>query len=105
MLKVLAIVLVVGLTYGDASVVKGENHVGKGGKSTQSTESDKRGTEASPLVINEHAIQSKEEAAEEDRKVAEQNRVNRWNIGLTLAIAICAGLQFLGIIGQIFVYS
>jgi hypothetical protein len=103
-LKYLVLAIILGLTYGDAAIVKGENHVGKGTPSTQNSESDKRGTEESPLVVNQHAIQSKEEAAEEARKDAEQNRVNGWNIGLTFAIAICAGLQFLGILGQILVY-
>jgi hypothetical protein len=104
MRKYLAFALIVGLAWGEASIVQGENRAGNGGGNAQSAEPDKRGTEESPFVVNEHPIQSKEEAAEEARKDAEQNRVNERIINLTFAIAICAGLQFLGILGQIFVY-
>jgi len=104
MRKYLTFALIVVLAGGEASVVQGENLVSKSGESSRSAELDKRGTEESPLVVNEHPIQSKEEAAEEAHKDAEQNKVNVRTIDLTLAIAICAGLQFLGILGQIFVY-
>ena len=100
----MAFVLIIGSACAEASIAQGVDHVGKGSPYTQSAESDKRGTEESPLVVNEHPIQSKEEAAEEAHKDAEQNRVNSRIIELTFAIAICAGLQFLGILGQIFVY-
>jgi hypothetical protein len=104
MLKCLAFVLALGLAWGEASIVQGENHIGKGGEGNKSAEADNRGTEKSPLVVNEHAIQSKEEAAKEAERDAEQNRVNERIIDLTFAIAICAALQFLGILGQILVY-
>jgi hypothetical protein len=104
MQKYLAFALVLGLAWGEASVVQGENRVGKGSKGNQSAEADKRGTEDSPLVVNEHTVQSKEEAAKEAARDAEQNRVNERIIDLTFAIAVCAGLQFLGILGQILVY-
>jgi hypothetical protein len=84
--------------------VKPNQKVGDGKPSAQASQPDKRGTEASPLVVNERTVHSDQEAAEEAAKDAEQKRVNRWNIGLTLAIAICALLQFCGVIGQIVVY-
>jgi hypothetical protein len=74
------------------------------GAPTSASQSDQRGTEASPLVVEEHAIHSDEETAEESRKDAENQRTNTWDIGLTLAIAICAFLQFLGIVAQALIY-
>jgi hypothetical protein len=70
----------------------------------QTSQSDKRGSKDSPLVVDTRTNNSKEEADEETRKDTEQKRVNRWNIGLTFAIAICALLQFGGIIAQVVVY-
>ena len=83
---------------------RADQKVGNGSNTTQSSNADKRGTDESPLVVNAHSIRSAEEAAEEAARDAEQERTNQLNIKLTFAIAICAGLQFLGILGQIGVY-
>jgi hypothetical protein len=65
---------------------------------------DQRGTQSSPLVVDARTIHSDKETAEESKKIAEQERVNTWNIRLTAVIAVCAFLQFCGIVGQIIVY-
>jgi hypothetical protein len=70
----------------------------------QTTQPDKRGTLDSPLVVDARAVHSDDEAAEEAQRVAEQKRTNRWNIWLTSVIAICAFLQFCGIVAQVVVY-
>jgi hypothetical protein len=77
---------------------------GDGSGTANTAQPDKRGTQESPLVVDTRSIHSAEESAEEANKNAEQKHVNRWNIGLTFAIAICAFLQFCGIAGQIVVY-
>lgn len=71
---------------------------------TKTTEGDKRGTDAFPLVVQTHTVQSDKEAAEEAAQIAEQKRVNRWNIWLAFSIAVCALLQFGGIVAQVGVY-
>ena len=50
-----------------------------------------------PLVVETHSVQSQQEATAEEQKYAWEKKVNRWNIGLTLAIALCA-------LAQVFVY-
>ena len=74
------------------------------GHGAETSQPDQRGTETSPLVVNEHAIQSDKEAAEEAQKDAKQDHVNSVNITLATVIAICAGLQFCGIVAQAFIY-
>src|ERR1019366_7034496 len=86
------------------AIPKTDQKVGNGTPAAQDAGADKRGTQDAPLIVNAHTIQSDKEAAEEARKDAEQKRVNGWNIGLTFAIAICAFLQFGGIVAQVFVY-
>jgi hypothetical protein len=70
----------------------------------QAAQPDKRGTSDSPLVVDARSIHSDEEAAEEAKRIAEQKRINTWNIRLTFVIAVCAFLQFCAIVGQIVVY-
>jgi hypothetical protein len=95
-----AIVLIVGLLYCEPS--KSQNPQATEG--TKATHNDERGTEKSPLVVSARTVKSDAEAAEEKRKDTEQESTDNWTIWLTLAIAICAFLQFLGILGQIYVY-
>ena len=59
---------------------------------------------SSPLVIDTRTLQSNEKSTEENHRDAEQHLINSWNISLTFVIAICAVLQFGGIVGQIVVY-
>jgi len=89
--------------HGSASV-QAHKKVDVGGNPTQTTDTDQRGTQDSPLVVETHAKQSTAEAADEAAKMREQNHFNVWTIGLTSVIAICALFQFLGIVGQIVVY-
>ena len=100
MLKYLAIAVVILAISNPQPPTK----VPDGNSSAQRSTADKRGTQESPLVVETRAVHSNEETAEEAKKNAAQERVNRWNIGLTFAIAICAFLQFCGVVGQIFVY-
>jgi hypothetical protein len=86
------------------AVPKAEQKSSNSDRATQHTHPDQRGTPGFPFVVNARTIQSDNEAAEEAEKNAEQKRINRWNIGLTFAIAICAFLQFCGIVAQVVVY-
>jgi hypothetical protein len=92
------------LAYSKAPVAQAKEKVGDSGSATQSTQTDKRGTPESPLMVNARTIHSDDEAAEEKRENAEHERTDRWIIGLTIAIAICAFLQFCGIVAQVVVY-
>jgi hypothetical protein len=100
MRKYLVIFLFIGLTHCEISTAQNPH----GDSGAYSTQSDKRGTPDAPLVVNAHAIKSDAEAAEEKRENAEHEATDRWIIRLTLAIVVCAGLQFFGILGQIYVY-
>jgi len=105
MLKVLAVIAVaVVLAYSEPSIAQTQKKVSDGGGTTQAAQPDKRGTESSPLVVNTRAIQTDAEAAEEKRQEAEREHTDRWIIGLTIAIAVCAFLQFGGIVAQVVVY-
>lgn len=97
-------VLLLGLAYGESPIAQTQKKINDGVVGAQSTQTDKRGTLDAPLIVNTHSIQSDAEATEEAAKDAEQKRANGWNIRLTTVIAICAFLQFCGILGQIFVY-
>ena len=87
-----------------AAEPKSDQKIPSEARGTQNAGTDKRGTQDAPLFVNAHSVQSDKETADEASKVAEQKSVNRWNIGLTFAIAICAFLQFCGILAQVFVY-
>jgi hypothetical protein len=65
---------------------------------------DKRGTQDAPLIVETRPADGDKEATEEAQRDAEQKRTNRWNIGLTFWIAVCAFLQFGGIVAQVVVY-
>jgi len=71
---------------------------------TNHPESDKRGTKEAPLVVETHANYTDQETAEHASEVNERESTNRWNIGLTSAIATCAALQFFALIGQAVIY-
>jgi hypothetical protein len=104
-LALIGVALAAVLVCGEVSIVRAHEEKAESTKGTQTPETDKRGTDNSPLVVNTHAIQSKQEAEENAARDVEQHAVNGRIIGLTLAIAVCAGLQFFGILGQIKVYS
>jgi hypothetical protein len=105
MLKCLVLLLVFAIGGHAWGAPKPDKKTGDSDRAAQNTQPDKRGTQESPLVVTARSIHSDEETAEEARQEAEQKHFNRWTIGLTLAIAICAFLQFCAIVGQIFVYK
>jgi hypothetical protein len=105
MLKTLTILAITfGLAYGEQSTAQADKHVDDGSSGAQQTNADKRGTPESPLVVNTHTLQTDAETAEEKRKNTEQEHTDRWIIGLTFAISICALLQVGGVFGQVYVY-
>jgi hypothetical protein len=104
MRRLITAVILFSLAIGSASTCWSQEQISHGSCSTGKTESDTRGTQKSPLEINTHAIQSHTEASEEAAKDTEQKNTDTWIIRLTAAIAICAFSQFLGILGQIYVY-
>ncbi len=104
MARITTVFLFICLAYGKSSVGQAQKHVGDSSSSSQTTKGDTLGTQAFPLVVNTRAIHSRGEAAEQAAKDAEQKGTNRWNIGLTFAIAVCAFLQTCAIVGQIVVY-
>ncbi len=100
----LKLLLLIGVLSAVSVPAQSQQQPANGSQSADTSKPDQRGTENSPLVVNEHTIHSDKETAEETARDAEQKRTNSLNIKLTFAIAICAGLQFAGIVGQIFVY-
>jgi len=106
MLKCLALLLAIVLLYGYtlAAATKSKDKVCGSDCPAQAAQPDKRGTQSSPLVVDARSIHSDKEAAEEAQRIAEQKRINTWNIRLTFVIAVCAFLQFCAIVGQIIVY-
>lgn len=100
MLRRFALLLAFTIGIGTAwAVSHAQQKVDISNATTHAVDSDQRGISATPLAINALSLNS-----EEVRKETEQKRFNRWTIGLTLAIAICAFLQVLAIVGQIIVY-
>src|SRR5260370_9014506 len=105
MLKSLALLLTVVLCLGYAfAATKAKDKVCGSDCPAQAAQPDKRGTQASPLVVDAGSIDRDEETGEEAERVTEQKRLNRWTIWLTFVIAACAFLQFCAIVGQIIVY-
>lgn len=105
MLKGLAILAVaLGLAYGESTIAQPPKHVGYGNSRAQESQSDKRGTPESPLVVTARSIQTDADAAEEQRKDAEQKNTDRWIIGLTFALGVCALLQAGGVFWQGHIY-
>jgi hypothetical protein len=103
MWKKLAIIgLLLGMVVAIAYAQKAQ--VGAPGSGAQHTQADKRGTQESPLVVEEHSVQTDKEASDVAARDAEHNRTDSWLIWLTLAMAIAAFLQVCGIGGQILVY-
>jgi hypothetical protein len=101
MLRRIAVLLLV-VSMGAAP--QSRQKIGDGKRTTQNPAADQRGTQSSPLVVDARTIHSDKETAEEAKKDLEQKHINTWTIGLTLAIAICAFLQFCAIAGQVIVY-
>lgn len=102
--KLIVFLLNCAVAYSEATATQTPKQVTEGSATTKQTEPDKRGTEASPLVVNQHTIQTKEEAAEEAARDAEQKHVNRWLIGLTIGLVFAAFLQIGGVFLQVKIY-
>jgi hypothetical protein len=64
-----------------------------GSGALQTPQSDQRGTQSNPLIVDVHTKQNYEEAAREAEKGTWEKHVNLWNIGLTCAIALYAHAQ------------
>lgn len=90
MLKVLVVTACL-LIVGTPTQTKEKPANGSG--APQTSQSDQRGTQSTPLIVDVHAIQSNEEAAKEADKDTWEKHINVWSIGLTFAIALCALAQ------------
>jgi hypothetical protein len=101
-LAILAIAL--GLAYGESTIAQPPKQVDYGNKAAQRSQPDKRGTPESPLMVAARSIQANAEAAEEEHKDAEQKNTDRWIIGLTFALGVCALLQAVGVFWQGYIY-
>jgi hypothetical protein len=105
MLKSLALaVLFLAVTTLHAAHVNNQAKVNGGDSGAHEAQSEARGTDQSPLVVNTHTIQSDKESAEDAAKVAEQKHLDTWTVGLTSAIAVIAFFQLGGILLQVWVY-
>jgi hypothetical protein len=105
MLRTIALLSILLSCLGHAfAATKTPDKVGSCNCPAQTTQPDKRGTLDSPLMVDARAVHSDKEAAQEAQRVAEQQRVNTWSIRLTFVIAVCAFLQFGGIVAQVVVY-
>jgi hypothetical protein len=104
MRKIVTLILFAAAIYGNPVVGQAEKKIGIANEPKQEAQRDERGTKASPLVIDPSSMHTDAEAAEEQRKDTEQKHTDRWIIGLTLAISICALFQVIGVFWQVYVY-
>ena len=94
MLKFLAVIACIAAL---ATPSQANNKATNRSGASQTSQPDQRGTQSSPLEANVHTVQSEKESANEGAKYEWEKEINRWNVGLTFAIALCA-------LAQVFVY-